>query len=1496
MNHKASRWYNIAKKTVKTVLAVLAVFFVLTGTAVALIQNKQVQHYLINELTLYFSEKLGVDVQIASVDLAFVNKISLRQVYLEDQQGDTLFFVNRIDLGIKLLPLFHKRVICNNVELYNPYGRLLIDKQNRLNATFLIDAFKSDKPSQSKFSFEIDNIKIRDLRFSFDNENFAPAPEKFDARHIAVNDFDADIVLRELDLDKQIVQFGVKSLSFKEQSGFRLKNLSLSTTAEGNKISINNLNIELPNSQLNFLPISCYLDSLQKKDLTKAQFDVGIASSEIMLYDLQAFVPAFNRLREKTLVTAEISGSLADLKIKNLQLSYDDALSVAGDFTFAGLPNLNNTFVHAQLNNISTNRAKLQDMLSDIKATPVMLPEQLEQLGNLHYSGTVLGFISNMAVNGKLRSRMGVLNTDIRLKVLPNFDGVDYNGSLNAEHLNTALLFGDSTTVDDVSLKISSEGSIRPNNNIEGKIEGLLSSMKFKNYNYNNIAFDGKFNSTDFTGKVSLNDPNAELAFDGKLSLAKKMPVGNFHLSVKHLRPYQLNLIKKYKDLNVAFEINTNFSGKAIDKVTTNVLIDELRLSNREQEIAVNKIYLKSEITDTISRISIDSDLLSGEARGRFSFSDLAQNLRKEFYHYLPSLEKEEKTNKQKPTINDFVFHFSHFELDSLAAILDMKVKVSPQTSIAGFLNDSIGKFRLELTSPELRFNKQHFKNLRLICDNPDQAIMLSLISQLGRQSRFELTSQVANDSLLLHLNLTNPGKISGDVHVQSHFEKNEQGISTAEINILPSKLMIKDAPWDIQKGLISTDFKALDISNLSLEHDQQFIKIRGRASSSPTDTVFVKLQDFQLAYLLNLVRVTNPKMESLVTGWGRVSNVFGKMMLELNVLGKHFSFNDCLWGDTKLRSKWDGDTKLLTSNGVIVNGADTVGKIDGSYYPPGDSLDFAVIAKGLKIDFLRPYFSGILDSVSGSGSGKIKILGKLKTMLFDGDVAINNGKFTVSYLKTSYSFSDTVHLRPKEISFRNIKVYDSEKHQGVFSGQLSHSFFKNMRYNFNIECNDLLALNTTVHDNPDFYGRAYGTGRVRIQGEPGKINFNINVRSEAGTHITIPIAKTAVASSNSFIQFVKKDDEPQPKRNRRQQVVVEPTPPTNMNLTMQLEATPDAQIKLLIDPVGGDMVSATGNGNMRIEYNSGGLKMYGSYEVEQGEYMFTLQQVVRKNFSIRQGGNIQWTGNPYQATIALDAIYTIPSVSLFDIMDEDEILSRAVPRSNVPVNCLLRLTGDLTKPNITFDIELPSDPETQRRVKSIVSTEEMMNREFLALLVMNRFYKPEYLQNTRSDFNSDMVSVLASTVSGQLNSWLGQMSDKFSVGLNARLGSAYAPGSEYEVALMYQPNSRLVINSNLGYRDDMLYNTTGSNFVGDVDIEYKLNRSGKLRAKAYSHSADAYYLNTMGAAKTTQGVGLLYREDFNSFSKLINQYFARKATKKPDTTGIRNDSIITKK
>ena len=72
-------------------------------------------------------------------------------------------------------------------------------------------------------------------------------------------------------------------------------------------------------------------------------------------------------------------------------------------------------------------------------------------------------------------------------------------------------------------------------------------------------------------------------------------------------------------------------------------------------------------------------------------------------------------------------------------------------------------------------------------------------------------------------------------------------------------------------------------------------------------------------------------------------------------------------------------------------------------------------------------------------------------------------------------------------------------------------------------------------------------------------------------------------------------------------------------SLNLLVDATPDATMKIIMDPIAGDYISGRGTGNIRTEFfHNGDVKMFGSYRISQGVYKFSLQEVIRKDFIIR--------------------------------------------------------------------------------------------------------------------------------------------------------------------------------------------------------------------------------------------------------------------------------------
>jgi hypothetical protein len=206
-------------------------------------------------------------------------------------------------------------------------------------------------------------------------------------------------------------------------------------------------------------------------------------------------------------------------------------------------------------------------------------------------------------------------------------------------------------------------------------------------------------------------------------------------------------------------------------------------------------------------------------------------------------------------------------------------------------------------------------------------------------------------------------------------------------------------------------------------------------------------------------------------------------------------------------------------------------------------------------------------------------------------------------------------------------------------------------------------------------------------------------------------------------------------------------------------------------------------------------------------------------------------------------------------------------------VECGLSVTGKLSNPQLAFSINVPDlDPMTRSRVESALSTDDKVQKQFIALLVTNNFIPDD--QSGIVNNSNLLTSNVADLMANQLNNLLQKLDIPLDLGLNyAESGSG---ASIFDVALSTQLfNNRVIVNGSVGNRQYMSGNSNGD-VVGDLDIEVKMDKSGQVRLNLFSHSADEYtnYLDN----SQRNGVGVAYQKEFNSLKQFFKDLFTSKA------------------
>ncbi len=1462
------------KKTANFIRVIISCIVIMAALIPILLQSSGIQNFVADAVTQELSRKLHAQVSVGDIEYRLFNTIRLNNFYVEDLQKDTLLFVEKADANFDFWKIFKSKVLFTGIKLDGFRGNLKVDSLGHTNLDFVIKAFSSPPKKPSNVEYRINRLTITDSYFSYSKLNGKPdkAADIMNPDHLQFYKLNADIALNIF--KKDTLSAEIKKLSFRERSGFVLSDLKTVVSGSGKGVKIPYVDVILPASDVHLSEVELSYDSLPnlKKLAQKVKLNILLNSSVISPPDLKALAPELAGFKNNINLKGKIAGRLSSLKLNGFEMTYGKTLKLNADLEMSGLPDLEDVFIYARINELRAAKNDVQDVVSTLSKKPLVLPAELNQLGTLSYKGNITGFFSNLVAYGNLNTNIGSISTDILLKFENRLRDLTYNGTIKSGNLQLGKLLS-SKSVGKVAFNFNTKGTKFFNKPFKGKLSAKVSEFELNNYTYQDVNLNGDYDGTGFDGSIELNDKNIIANFEGEIDLTGRLPFFDFDLRVDNANLNALHLTNKYPNALLSFTGKTNMIGNSPDNVNGFMSFNNISFTNKDKTLNIDEIKFISRIENNYTNFIINSGIVEGSLSGNFRYSTVGQTINKIIRNYLPSLAATKNTENGKNSLNHIDIDLKIQNFKDISDVLELPYKIDGVSTLKGSIDERSNKISLNGLIPLLTSTKQRFENTSLNIENEKQQLKLTARSQkLDKNivTHFYLLAAAANDSVQTQLGWQGSQKITnaGEVQTITKF-RNVNGATAARMQILPTQVIISDSIWDIRNAYVDlNEDKSIEVRGFSFENNKQFIHVDGRISSDQSDELKIAMNDLNLDYVMQLVKLKGISIGGFVTGEARLLNLKSQPIFEADLNVRKVALNHTLIGDANIKSVWDRENKNIMLDAQFFKETEKENPIalaQGVYVPSADSLDIDFDTKGLPIGFLNRYFSGVAENVQGYGYGKLRMYGKMKNIGFEGSPYIDKCRATIAILKTTYFFNDTVHMSRKAIEFKNIRIYDEERNQGTLNGRINHSGnFNNMKYRVDLKAKNLLALNTQANDNDYFFGKAYATGNVAIFGDDKEANIVINAASQPKTKCYIQMGGASSASDNSFVNFVN----PRARTERTPEVKKTEASNFNVKVDMQLDVTPNAELELIVDPKGGDAINGRGSGNLRVQFDSfSDMKLYGTYTIDVGSYLFTLQTVIRKEFKIDKGSTIAWTGDPFGAQVNIRALYQL-SAPLSDLIDD---VSSTTSRGSVPVNCVLKLNDNLMSPAIKFEIDLPSSDEgVKQKVKSVINTEEAMNRQIAYLLVLNKFYIPQTATSPTTGIDNTL-SFATSTLSAHLNNWIQKSLNTNNLSISVDWQKTDVNVDEIKTLLNYQ-NKRVIINGEFGYRNDNVNaSTNASKFIGDFDIEYLITESGKLRGKFYSHTIDRSQLKE---AKSTQGVGVIYKEDFASVGDMLSYYW----------------------
>ena len=1329
------------------------------------------------------------------------------------------------------------------------------------------------------------NIRLNDCRFALKSAEGEPMRGAFDSEHMDIKDVDLDVSNVRITGDTLTARLA--HLGARDRSGVNVKHMSAEITVSPVLSECKNLRLEVGNSVLGDYYAMHYSRFPDFEDyIENVRMVAQLKGSKVDVQDIAYFAPQLKPFRRRLSFSGAFDGTVAKFRTKSLDVT-DGESRVRGDLAMTGLPNIDRTIILYQNGSLFTSGPAILRWAPQLRGNPSLA---LEQVQYAFFNGSFAGSISAFATAGTLRTNLGTVVSDVRLKLPPGASRTAaYEGVVRTDAFQIGRL-----------LRIPQLGSITLRANIDGigfdpdyaqiLLDAQASRIDAYGYSYRNISANGLLARKHFQGKGVIDDPNLALAFDGAIDFNGSQPVIAAKANLLKSNFKALGLTKDSLLLAADFDLTT--TGSNLDNFLGNATLYNINLLRSGTRLDLDSIRVRSSLDAIGRRLDITSNALTAHLAGQFRLSDLPTAMEYYLAGYLPNYVR---INRRPPPAQDVAFGIQTRSIDKLLTVLLPGIRGFDSSSFSGFLRTNTQELSLTAKVPYGNISGVIMQGVDLTANgNFDKLTVKGSSSTLdiGKgafTAAVDFKAAVGSDSLDFSITTTSP-EVYGTATLHGNaYARGDSLYGT----LRPSELLVNGDRWEILGGnsiVLSTDY--LMVRNLQLQSGLQRIVVNSAQERTGQNLVAL-VENIDLSRLGGLLGIAGYQPDGRINGSIQAENLFRKSVsISTDLSAKSVKMGADTVGDVTIIGRYEPATGLLQLDprSGIRNGAATV-SVGGTLSSDSTSsqrLAGTIELSDAPVSWIAPFTTGSLSNLSGSLRGRILIGGSASRPEVSGSVTLHGVSLRVDYIGTTYRIPfAAIVLRSNVIDVGTVTLYDRFGNSGEVTGTVTHRNFENFRFALDLNTSRLEMLNLRDFENALYYGNLVASASVTVRGTADNLQMNVlrGTPVEAG-HLYLPIGSTGAAGSYSFVSFKQYGENAEVKRPKKS---------LRFSLNMDIIANPLAEVTMILDPSTGDAINARGSGPVRLELPSGSdVRMFGNYFMESGDYTFTLRQVAfKRKFNINSGSTISFSGPISQTKLNVEAIY--PTYArLYDLLDSRQVETlpdneRSDAKTNQRVDLLLRMRGSLVEPTLGFDIDLPERRSigtvAEAELRRIKLNERELFDQVASLLLIGTFVPSQGIVNStaRAGAINNVSEILSTNVSGQLTNIVNKIlgDNKIALDLkykNYNLADASSQGggiaNRNEVKLGLRRNffnNRLIVELGTAYDwGRPVGNATSSNFnpVGDFRLQYLLTEEGRVRLNVFRTSNYDVLANDN---ISRSGAGLSYRKTFDSFDELLH-------------------------
>ena len=1448
------------------------------------------QTWVAKRITHILNSNINGKIHIERIAITFFSKAVIKDVYVVDNQNDTILNAQKISLAVSTQSLIRGKIKANRIIIDNAMFYFFDDKLN--NTSNIREVFGISKKENKKVKFprmEANEIRLRGVDFKYINtlpKKIIDKPDqcmKYDDLLVR----DIQLLIKDFVIDNGEINCVIKSLSAKEKCGLNLNKFGGIVKLNKKELLIKDLFIidEFSDVYAKTMIFSYDSPKSLQKYVEEVYMDGDFVDSKVDFRTISKFAPTLINSTLCLNLNGRVFGPVVNLKGEDLFVSsMTNKTSIHIDANIIGLPLIDTTSINANIFSLKTDFRDVSKIIADFGGN-----QENPSISNLskdlqyNISGKANGKINNLALLLNINSNNGSAELDIKTTNLIKSKISSISANIKTHNIDLGAiinnnLLGRTTLNTSLTAHLDKKNVLRSNVNISSLV---IKKLTINDYPYRNIKAIGALNKNIFDGRVICHDKNLDFIFQGKIGLPKKSNnenmIFNFYIDVPFADLAAMNFVSNKKVSKISFKTMTNISSKSTGDIFGTIDIKNLSYQNNEGKYDIGSVLGVSSFTDDNFSMKLTSPFLTAEFSGSKSISVFLEKFKELVIEdNLSILNKKPKKHNDKITSGDYNFYAITHNTGPFAEIISKGLKIADSTKIELTIdrNDIID---INLMSKNLSLKDKYINGLNINLNNKDSVLSCNVKSKSinagvllnnndiylkAKDNNIGIKYQFVNDTI-------NKNKIELLSNIE--FRRDDFNKLISNITFNKSKMYFQNELWEISESSIQYEDKHISFDNFKICNNKQNLSVNGVLSANPIDTLDIMLDNFDISIFNSFIKLES-NLEGKFTGNASIVNMFSDPGIIMNLKGDNvYAFNNPV-GELSILSKWDQINKrfnLLLTNRYM----DQMPlNISGYYEPNTTYLKLNVSLKEFALIYFEPVLRNIIEPISGSISGDLFLEGPLNRLnLTSNNSRFNDFNFVVDFTKVPYTLNGPFNLNEDGIRFKDLSIKDKFGKLGVINGGLNYRFFKNMYLDTKISFRDFHCLNTKEKDNRSFYGNAIGSGIVHFTGPFNKLLLDIDVITKKTTNIHIPLSGKSSASKSDLLKFTNTDYISQLlsddyKTYQAEKIIENKKKKSELEVKVKLDIDNDSEVQLELNKELGNVIKGRGNGVIEMDINPSKdiFDIKGDYNIEEGSYKFVVLGVLAKDFVIQPGGNISFNGDIMNSNLNLTATYnTKASVSTL-IADTSSVATRR------PIECGIKMSGALSNPRLGFSIDIDDlDPIIKGRVDGALSTDDKVLKQFMAILVSGSFIPDE--QSSIVNNTTILYSNASEILANQFNNIFRQLGIPLDLGLNYQKGKS---GNDvFDVDLSFQAfNNRVIINGNVGNSDKP---SKAQEIVGNFEAEVKLDRKGKIRLSLFTKSADNFsnYLDD----SQRNGIGFTYQNEFDTFNDLIQSIFMSK-------------------